>query len=309
MLYNYQRNDFCSQPNQGPQSGQKPTRGRKEGGELISRLEEGSSNEHRLAGRTEGVFQSAPIAQARHLRDGNVMGSNDEGDRTPSAHLVEMVVRTLRHEIGDLLQSVYSAVAILQERLPKGQGLERTILGDLRARAETCKNELDATHDLVCPLSLNLDWVELSELASNIAAAFSLRFPGLQIVCDAARPVKVWADGQRLAQAGQLLMMALCQAARSKIETRVALSPAKNAAEWTFRHDGPVPTAEQLSWLTAPFSTTRHAHFGLGLAFARRIVELQGGRVAAAAEPGEGGFRISLVLPPDPTPGSNNGME
>jgi signal transduction histidine kinase len=227
------------------------------------------------------------------------MGSNDEGERTPSAHLVEMLVRTLRHEVGDLLQSVYSAVAILQERLPKGQSLERTILSDLRSRAETCKNELDATHDLVCPLSLNLDWIELSEVAAGIAASFALRFPGLQIVCDAARPVKVWADGPRLAQAGTLLMMAFCLAARGKVEMRVAGRPPNDCPQWSFYHDGPTATAEQLTWLTAPFSTTRHARFGLALGFARRIVELQGGRVTAT-EPSEGGFRLELNLPPAP---------
>jgi signal transduction histidine kinase len=227
------------------------------------------------------------------------MESNDEADRTPSAHLVEMVVRTLRHEVGDLLQSVYSAVALLQERLPKGQSLERTILADLRGRAEMCKNELDATHDLVCPVSLNLDWVELSEVAAGIAAAFALRFPGLQIVCHAPRPVKVWADGQRLQQAGTLLMMAFCQAAHAKVEIRVVVLSTHAAVEWSFSHDGPAATDEQLSWLAAPFSTTRQARFGLGLGLARRIVELQGGCVTTAEVP-EGGFRLILRLPSAP---------
>lgn len=218
----------------------------------------------------------------------------------PSAQFVEMVVRTLRHEVGDLLQSVYSAVAILQERLPRGQSLERTILADLRGRAETCKNELDATHDLVCPLHLNLDWVELSELATDIAASFSLRYPGLQILCEAPHPVKAWGDAHKLAQAGNMLMMSLCSAARSKVRMNVHASAANGAAQWNFRHDGPAVTAEQLSWLTRPFSTTRHARFGLGLAFARRVLELQGGCVVTAEVP-EGGFQIELFLPPGPT--------
>lgn len=216
----------------------------------------------------------------------------------PSAHFVEMVVRTLRHEVGDLLQSVYSAVAILQERLPRGQSLERTILADLRGRAETCKNELDATHDLVCPLSLNLDWLELSELAAGIAAAFSLRYPTLQIACEAPHPVKVWGDAQKLAQAGNMLMMSLCPAARSKVFLRVQALP-DGAAEWSFAHDGPAPTAEQLSWLTTPFNTTRHARLGLGLAFTRRVLELQGGRMTTE-ETAEGGFQLVLNLPPEP---------
>lgn len=227
------------------------------------------------------------------------MEINEDGERTCSAHFVEMVVRTLRHEVGDLLQSVYSAVAILQERLPRSLTLERTILSDLRARAEVCKNELDATHDLICPLSLNLDWVELSELAAGIAASFSLRHPGLQIVCEAPRPVKVWGDGAKLSQAGILLMMSLCQAARSKIVMRVTKQPAEKTTEWSFRHDGPPAGAEQLTWLTNPFNTTRNARFGLGLAFAHRVIELQGGSISAG-EAAEGGFQILLVLPPGP---------
>ncbi|MGH7174451.1 MAG: ATP-binding protein, partial [Gemmataceae bacterium] len=195
---------------------------------------------------------------------------------------------------------VYSAVAILQERLPRGQSMERTILADLRGRAETCKNELDATHDLVCPLSLSLDWLELSELAAGIAAAFSLRYPGIQIVCETPHPVKAWGDAQKLAQAGHMLMLSLCQAARSKVLLRVHASSPDGAAEWSFTHDGPAATFEQLSWLTRPFFTTRHARFGLGLAFTRRVLELQGGRITAG-ETSDGGLRIVLILPPGPT--------
>lgn len=227
------------------------------------------------------------------------MGNNDEEDRTPASHFVEMVVRTLRHEVGDLLQSVYSAVAILQERLPRGQSLERTILADLRSRAETCKNELDATHDLVCPLNLNLDWLELSELAAGLAASFSLRYPGLQIVCEAPQPVKAWGDAPKLAQAGNMLLMALCPAARSKVLLRVRALAPDGTAEWSFTHDGSAATGEQLSWLTAPFNTTRHARFGLALAFTRRILALQGGRITTGEAP-EGGLQIVLSLPPNP---------
>ena len=257
------------------------------------------ADENLFAGRVEPAFQFVPARQTRREERIAHMGTNDEGEGAPSGHFVEMVVRTLRHEVGDLLQSVYSAVAILQERLPRGQSLERTILADLRGRAETCKNELDATHDLVCPLSLNLDWLELSELSAGIAASFALRFPGLQIVCDAPHPVKAWGDAQKLAQAGNMLMMSLCQAARGKVLLRVNAESPDGTVEWSFTHDGPAASAEQLSWLTAPFSTTRHARFGLGLAYTRRVLELQGGRVTTR-ETSEGGLWIGLILPPGP---------
>ena len=224
------------------------------------------------------------------------MGNENSGSAVPSERFAEMVVRTLRHEVGDLLQSVYSAVAILQERLPRGQTLERTILTDLRARAETCKNELDAAHDLVCPLSLNRASLDLAELVGGIAASFSLRFPGLQIVNESVPPLKIWADAQRLAQAGSLLMMSLCQAARSKVVVRTRGQPDEGLVERSFRHDGAAASAEQLSWLNSPFNTTRHARFGLGLAFARRVIELHGGQIEAGAEP-EGGFKVNLIWP------------
>ncbi len=233
------------------------------------------------------------------------MTSNTESARTPPARLVEMVVRTLRHEVGDLLQSVYSAVAILQERLPRGQNLERTILGDLRGRAEACKNELDATHDLLCPMALQLGLVELSELAAGLVASFALRPSGLQIRCDAPRPVKVWGDAQKLGQIGTLLMLALCQSARSQILTCVACREPKGEAVWSFSHDGPDADPEQLRWLNEPFGTTREARFGLGLALARRVVELHGGRIEVGASD-DGGFRIALILPLEPAEGIRN---
>jgi light-regulated signal transduction histidine kinase (bacteriophytochrome) len=223
------------------------------------------------------------------------MANKEEGDNARSAHFVEMVVRTLRHEVGDLLQSVYSAVAILQERLPDRLGVERTVLSDLRSRAEMCKHELDAVHDLVCPLTLNADWLELSELATGLAAKCSLRCSGVQIICEAPHTVKIWGDGRRLSQLGAMLLTSLCQEARSKIVLHIGPSANAEQAEWSFQHDGPSADAEQLSWLTAPFRTTRHARLGLGLALAQRVMQLHGGNVATEAS--KEGFNLTLFLP------------
>jgi signal transduction histidine kinase len=214
----------------------------------------------------------------------------------PTQRLVETVARTLRHEVGDLLQTVYATVAILQERLPAAQALEKRLLADLRSRAETCKNELDAVHDLICPITLTPGPLDLAELAAGLTAACGRRFPNLQVSHEASGSVAVRGDGRRLAQAGTLLLLAACQAAQKEVKVRVTAHAGAGEGEWSIADDGPGASEEQLSWLTAPFSTTHHAQGGLGLALAARQAALLGGRVQAANGPG-GGFRVSVFLP------------
>jgi signal transduction histidine kinase len=207
----------------------------------------------------------------------------------------------LRHEVGDLLQTVYSAVAILQERLPADQELERRLLGDLKAKAVLCRQELDAAVDWVCPMTLNLAPFDLSQLAASLAATFAARYPALEVRSEAAGPVSVLADARRLDAVGQLLVLSACQAARYQVRVRTRLDEAAQEAEWGVTDDGHGATPEQLVWLDQPFTTTRHAQFGLGLALARRVVALHGGRIAADNLP-EGGFQVRLLLPTSPPP-------
>jgi signal transduction histidine kinase len=212
----------------------------------------------------------------------------------PSQRLVESLARTLRHEVGDLLQTVYATVAILQERLGPALVLEKRLLADLRARAETCKNELDAVHDLVCPLSLKGDTFDLAEVVGGLVNTCTRRFGGLRVGLETSGRSVVQGDARRLAQVGSLLLLSACQQAQKQVQVRVAA--AAGEAEWSICDDGPGASAEQLSWLTAPFSTTHHAQFGLGLALAGRVAGLHGGRVEAGNDPA-GGFRVRLFLP------------
>lgn len=222
------------------------------------------------------------------------MHSTGEAGLTPSVRLLETVARTLRHEVGDLLQTVYSTVAILQERLPGDQQLERRLLHDLKGRAENCKHELDAVVDLICPLNLSSTFVDLTELAAGLVNAYSARFPHLAIHKEAEGPVSVEADPRRLSQVGTMLLLSACQAAQHQVRIRTVAHGGE--AEWSITDDGYGATPEQLEWLRTPFPSTHHAQFGLGVALARRMAELHGGRFTGANLP-EGGFRASLFLP------------
>src|SRR5271165_435901 len=108
----------------------------------------GATEGKQSAGDWEAAFP-LDTRQQGGIADGSsrAMQQPDATDKLTPVQLLESVTRTLRHEVGDLLQTIYSTVAILQERLGTDNRLERRFLSDLRARAETCRDELDAVHD------------------------------------------------------------------------------------------------------------------------------------------------------------------
>jgi signal transduction histidine kinase len=222
-----------------------------------------------------------------------------ERQSTPpgAPNLPEVVVRTLRHEVGDLLQTVYATAAILQERLPADWALERRIVGDLRTRGEACKNLLDAVHDLICPMILNAEPVNLAELASALVGTAGARHPHLQVRAEGGPVPTIQGDSKRLAQMGNLLLGHACARARKQVS--VSTQASRGEVEWFVTDDGPALPAEQLDRLFTPFATTRHSFGTLAVALAQKIAQLHGGRVAAANCPG-GGFQVQVTLPVTP---------
>jgi signal transduction histidine kinase len=199
----------------------------------------------------------------------------------PNADHSHRMARLIRHEVGDLLQSVYSTVAVLMERLPPESTLERRLTADLKNRAELCKNELDAIVDLSSPGEVNYDRVDLAAIFAGAVGQARRRHPGLTLAAQAAPAVSVIADGRALAAAAFLLLTSACQAARNLV--RVSFSQAERHVDCLVERDGyPVPP-EQLAWLRSPFTTTQGAAFGLGLALTRRAVG--GGEVEASNGP------------------------
>jgi signal transduction histidine kinase len=219
-----------------------------------------------------------------------------EVDQEPniSAQAMQMMARTCRHEVGGLLQTIYATVAILQDRLTGGFDLEHRLLADLKARAETCREELDGLADLVSPLHFSPSAVDLAPLTALSLPRLRARFPALQIGCDAPGPAEVWVDPRRLHQVLALLLVGVCQGAVRQVEVRVTGGPA--GGEWAVRRDGPPAGQDQLVWLDRPFATTHEALLGIGLALARRVARVHGGRLEAD-NPTGGGFRVTLWLP------------
>jgi len=217
-------------------------------------------------------------------------------DPAPSAAVPsDLVARTLRHEVSDLLQSVYSTVAILAKLLPPDAERERRLLGDLRLRAEVCRDQIDAAHDLLRPHPADLTVLDLAELADQTAAAVLARFAPLDTSVETAGPLPVSADGRRLGGVLALLLRNACQAARQRVRVRAAALRG-GQAEWVVRWDGQPPSAELLAWLERPFPSVAEARYGLGLALARQVMDQHGGRVEVTHSAADG-CCVRLVLP------------
>jgi len=208
----------------------------------------------------------------------------------------EAIVRTLRHEVGDLLQTVYAAVAILKERLPADCQTERRILTDMRARAESCRDLLDTVHDLVCPLTLSVDEVDLGELVGAAVNRVTPRYSRVSLGLDIEAVPAIQADSRRLTQLATVLLTDACAAARATVQTSVRPGAAPGEVVLEITDDGPGVPPDKEELLFNPMMTTPHGHLGPGLALARRLVALHGGSITAGNCAG-GGFRVKVTLP------------
>src|SRR5262245_29501782 len=211
---------------------------------------------------------------------------------TPSPH---EVARCLRHEVGDLLQTVYAVVAVFQERLPPDWTLERGILTSLRARAERTRDMLDMVHDLVSSPAPNPAAVDLGQLVEELTAAARGRHPERAFRTEMT-PTQPRGDAQQLARLGTLLLEYAAQASPRGALVQVKPAPSADEVEWIIRGEEGSIQADHLETLTAPFSRPGYTPGRLALALARQLTVRQGGKFSAENLPG-GGFEIRITLP------------
>jgi signal transduction histidine kinase len=213
-----------------------------------------------------------------------------------SLETVQKTVRALRHEVGDFLQSVYSAVAILQTRLPAEASLERTVVGNLRSRAEVCRTMLDVVQDFLGSPALSYGSVDLAAVTQQLTQGARRRYPHLEIVASADQPAIVHGDPQRLANLGHLLLTYACDAAQHRVEMRASAGP--DGSRWEVFDDASAPSADEVPRLFEPFAVARQGRLSLGLAPAAKLVALHGGEICAAALT-PAGLHVHVSLPPE----------
>jgi light-regulated signal transduction histidine kinase (bacteriophytochrome) len=217
---------------------------------------------------------------------------------TPPAALPEIVVRALRHELGDLLQTVYATVALLQQRLPADFQQERGILADLRRRAELCKSLLDDTYDLVSPVTLWKETVAVRELAIEMRRTVGVHYPRVQIYLEGDADPTLVADPRRLSCAARWLLTNACEAANQAVHMTVGPGSQPGQVQWTFEHDGQPRELDESDRSTDSLASSALSR--LGWMLAQKMAELHGGRVEAG-QGNRGAQCFRMVLPSELT--------
>ncbi len=224
--------------------------------------------------------------------------SDTEDSRPRPTSNTEAAVRTLRHEVGDLLQSIYSAVAILRMRLPPNSP-ESRILSDLRRRSESCRDLIDIVHDLYSPIKLQLGPVDVRDLISGAVLAAAARYPKITVSLEGSRNIpEILGDERRLSQAASALLADACNTAASKVVVTLDRGESADEVVWQVTDDGDGVETSKEKLLFNAFTTTPHGHLGPGLALVRLLIEKHGGRVTAENQ--SPGFRVEVRIPTVP---------
>jgi two-component system sensor kinase FixL len=211
------------------------------------------------------------------------------------ARLGEMAA-VIAHEVKNPLAAVRGAIQVIGGRLPAGAA-DASIVREIIAR-------LDALNDLIQDLLVfarppkpHMMRGDLKDLLETVASLLKQdpAFADLRVhVSGEVTPATF--DSNLLTIVFQNLLINAAQATHGRGEVRVALTTHDAWHRVEIVDDGPGLAPEIRKALFRPFQTTKARGTGLGLATARTLVELHGGRIALTCPP-SGGTTVTVELP------------
>jgi signal transduction histidine kinase len=220
-------------------------------------------------------------------------------------------VDTLSHELKTPLTSIIAAAGLLAEELETGDRSHQKLIQTIIHNANTLETRLAELLDIVKTgsgkLQLQLEPVDMKSLILGTCQQMSPLLQGKrqQLNTDLPDTVPIiHGDGQRLEQ---VLLNLLNNAAKFTPEGgHILVRARKNDADLVIdvRDDGIGIAREEQPRLFKPYSRLssdrqRHPGLGLGLALAKQVVELHGGKIWVESEPGKGST-FSFSLPRHP---------
>jgi two-component system, NtrC family, sensor histidine kinase HydH len=198
---------------------------------------------------------------------------------------------TLAHEIRNPLASLKGNAQLLARALPEDERsrkkADRVVAEAMRLEALT-----NGLLEFARTGAIHREPADPAALLREAAAAVDEQ----RVAIDAAGAPPEWPlDRQRMRQVLiNLIENAAEASAESAVEARVVAE--RDRLLFVVRDHGPGIAAEDLARIFEPFFSRRVQGTGLGLAVAKRLVELHGGTLTARNAPG-GGAEFSITLP------------
>jgi two-component system sensor kinase FixL len=216
-------------------------------------------------------------------------------EATALARLGEMAA-VIAHEVKNPLAAVRGAVQVIGSRLPKDTS-DAAIVKEIIARIDGLNDMIQDLLVFARPPAPKAETVDLRAMCESVVELLKRdpAFSDLDVtVAGIISPVL--GDPMMLTIAIQNLLINSAQAMQGRGTIRIALSAALDWHSIEIADSGPGIPAEIRAALFRPFKTTKARGTGLGMATAKRLIELQGGRIEVACPPA-GGTIVTLLLP------------
>jgi PAS domain S-box-containing protein len=216
-------------------------------------------------------------------------------EATAMARLGEMAA-VIAHEVKNPLAAVRGAIQVIGSRM-KGDSGDGAIIREIIARIDALNTLIQDLLVFARPPQPKPVDIQLRELLTAVAGLLKAdpAFSALEVTIAGDTPV-LRLDPSLMTIVFQNLLMNAAQAMHGKGNITVALGTQDGWCRIDVTDHGPGIPAEIQAALFRPFKTTKARGTGLGMATAKRLVELHEGRISVTCPPG-GGTMVSVELP------------
>ncbi|HLB25742.1 MAG TPA: ATP-binding protein [Nitrospirota bacterium] len=240
----------------------------------------------------------------------NLMAANEELKvlqkeliRSERMAAVGELAAGLSHEIDNPIGVILGFAELLLEDMPQDDPRREDVTTILE-ESKRCKRIVRGLLDFSRPPVLGVAPTDVNDvIRRTVEAAFSQRlFKKVKVKMDLAQGTpEVMADPDRLKQVFMNLMINAAQSMPEggDVHVRSAYHPEEEAVKVSVKDSGPGIPADNIGRVFDPFFTTKKPGegTGLGLAICVRLLEEQGGSIAALSEPGQGAtFIVTLPI-------------
>ena len=219
-------------------------------------------------------------------------------EATAMARLGEMAA-VIAHEVKNPLAAVRGAIQVIGSRMKSDAG-DAAIIKEIIARIDALNNLIQDLLVFSRPPKPKLSDTDLRALLGSVVTLLkSDPAFGELVVTIAGELPPLPADPALLTIVFQNLLINSAQAMHGRGMIAVTIGAADGWHRVTVADHGPGIPAEIRAALFRPFKTTKARGTGLGMATAKRLVELHDGRISVNCPP-DGGTTVTVELPSFP---------